>query len=106
LSNFASIPLYDAPQDTFLIQHGPTRYLPDFGTGLIQRIYGYTVLDIFETLPTLINTEIAKIKNIKVKHADDSTIIVQAPNAKPLTVDQTDITTDQTDITTDQTYEI
>src|SRR5690606_29607498 len=25
LSNFASIPLYDAPQDTFLIQYGPTR---------------------------------------------------------------------------------
>lgn len=106
LSNFAFIPLYDAAQDTFLIQYGPNRNVPDLGVGLIQRVYSYSVLDIFETLPALISTEVARIKQIKVTDPDDSSPRMQLPGKNLITIDRTDITIDQTDITIDQTHEI
>lgn len=66
LPNFEQIPVYDQPQDSILIQYSSPRQMPDFGQGLIQRIYTYEVIDIFETMPVTLSTEIARVKSIEV----------------------------------------
>lgn len=71
LPQFEQIPVYDQPQDSILIQYNPPRQMPNFGQGLIQRIYTYEVIDVFETMPKTISTEIARVKSITVKITDD-----------------------------------
>jgi hypothetical protein len=79
LPNFTSIPVYDSPQDTFLIQYGQHRNMPELGTGLLQRTYVYEVLDVFENLPITISSEIAKIKEITVREPDNEGTIIKVP---------------------------
>lgn len=80
LPNLSYIPLVEGSEDeSFLIQYTSPRSLPDVGGGLIQRTYGYEVLDVFETLPTLISSEVARIKRITVKDPTGQTIVKTGP---------------------------
>lgn len=74
LSNFEQVVVYDQPQDSFLVQYTFPRQMPEFQQGLIQRIYTYEVVDVFENLPITLNTEIARLKSIIIKEAQGDTI--------------------------------
>lgn len=80
LGQFEFIPVYDQPQDFFLIQYNSPRQMPDFGQGLIQRIYTYEVIDVFETMPKTISTEIARVKAISINvGAEPNPTIISKP---------------------------
>lgn len=77
LPNFEQISVYDQPQDSILIQYSSPRQMPDFGQGLIQRIYTYEVIDIFETMPITISTEIARVKSITINDTEGDILIIR-----------------------------
>lgn len=77
LPNFEQISVYDQPQDSILIQYSSPRQMPDFGQGLIQRIYTYEVIDIFETMPITISTEIARVKLITINDTEGDILIIR-----------------------------
>lgn len=77
LPNFEQISVYDQPRDSILIQYSSPRQMPDFGQGLIQRIYPYEVIDVFETMPITISTEIARVKSISINDTEGDILIIR-----------------------------
>jgi hypothetical protein len=62
----SNIPFYNDTTQSFLINYGFVRQAPDLGTGLIQKIYLYEAIDVFELFTQESLGEIAPIKQIEV----------------------------------------
>jgi len=77
LPNRIYIPFYDDPENGFLITYSFVRQAPDFSDGLIQKIYLYEAVDVFEEqLPVPETGEISKIKEIEVIDPNDSETLI------------------------------
>lgn len=59
----------------YLIQYSFNNYIPELSHGLITRSYIYTVIDVCEFEPDLLQTGISKITDIKVKDKDNENIV-------------------------------
>lgn len=62
----SQVKFWDDATQSFLINYGFVRQAPDLGTGLIQKIYLYEAIDVFETSSHEPTGEIAPIKQIEV----------------------------------------
>jgi hypothetical protein len=62
----SQVKYWDDDTQSFLVNYSFVRQAPDFGSGLIQKIYLYEAIDVFETFSTNEMGEIAPIKQIEV----------------------------------------
>lgn len=85
LPNQVYVPFYDAKKenDIFLITYNFIRQNPDFGHGLIQKIYSYEVVDVMEVEDSIITgtpeSKVSKIKTINVKDSENQNPIIKRP---------------------------
>lgn len=77
LPNRVYLDIYDG-SGKFLIQYGQYRNIPQLSHGLIQRIYTYEIIDLFETENQVVG-KVSRIKIITVKDAEDQSTIDQVP---------------------------
>lgn len=69
ISNRTYIPFYDN-SDTFLLTYGFVNQNPELSKGIIEKIYTYEAIDVFEQANQLVNSGIAKISEITLYEGD------------------------------------
>lgn len=77
LPNRSYVDFYDN-SGKFCLQYGQYRNIPQLTHGLIQRLYTYEIIDIFETTNEVVG-HVSRIKQITVKDAEDQSTITQVP---------------------------